>query len=213
MTSSGIISQARKKVLELTTEIVSDDDLYLYGNQAKDEIAKRLFSKDLLKQITLSFSSGSVAAPSDFESFYNATDQSASGGTMWDWMSNQDFDNQVAPYMLTYLEGNIKVYPTSTPTIYLKYWKKLVDFSANVQPTLDSFLHDLIVDGIVWRALEDLQEFDLSTRFLNKFESRLAMKASAISQSEEKGQRGGSLFNYVNLLPDIRSSSSDPNRF
>ena len=94
MTSAQIIALARKKIMEKTDEIFSDDDLLLYANNGKDEIAMRFLGKKLIKPATLIFSGGSVTKPTDWNGHYYAlTGNVPRQGTEVKLISIEDYQN------------------------------------------------------------------------------------------------------------------------
>lgn len=201
LTTSQIIALARKKLLETSTAIFTDDDLLLYANLTKDDIAKRLFSDDLIVPTTLVFSGGVATKPSDFESHYLSKDSNVPGvGNTFQWVNIEDFRAGKYDRMLCLIAGSIYAYPTNTALTYTDYYKKLPDMSLSVNPTLDASLLECIVYGILYRGFEDLQDFELSKEFRNKFEVEFGIKGQAVSFSSENSQQGGEMFNGIAII-------------
>lgn len=201
LTASQIISLTRKKILEQSTQIFSDDDLLLYANLAKDEVAKRLFSNDLIKPTTLIFSSGAATKPTDFESHYLSKDSQTPGqGNEFKFVSLQDFRAGKYDRMLTLVNGQIVVFPTNTALVYMDYYKKLDDMTLNGSCPLDAALHLSIVYKTAELAFQDLQDFDLSKYFSDKFEIEFGIKGQSISFSEESAQESGELLNPITII-------------
>ena len=206
MTSAQIIALARKKIMEKTDEIFSDDDLLLYANNGKDEIASRYLGKRLIKPAVLSFSGGSVSKPTDWNGHYfSATSNTPNQGNEVKLVSIEDYQNGSKPYMITESEGNLLCYPTSLSTIYTWYYKKLSDMALGSSPVnppseLHTEFHMPIVYYIICQALEDAQDFELSKYFGDKYESEYQKKASIVSDLEKGTQEAGSL---LNPLPDL----------
>ncbi len=201
MTTNELLEEIRDTLLEQTEEIFSNDQLLRYANRTKDDIAKRLLTKDLITKTTLAFTSGVATLPSDFESFYSAGDQDIVGtGNNFGWYSAADFNNADFDYGIGYDNGQLNVYPTTTGTLYMRYYKTLADMTVGSTPTLPTYTHDLIIDGSLARAFEKTQDFELAQYYEAKYERRLKQKQEVISYSEEGAQKGGQMFRPQNLI-------------
>lgn len=218
MRTVDIIKLARKKLLESTTEIFSDDDLVLYANITKDELAKRYLGNRLIKKTTLSFSGGEVTRPTDWNGHYFCNDTGAKNGNRYDMVNISDYYADKYPYMIVEEDGKIKN-NTGANTLYEWYYKKLSDMAVGGTPVdppaeLDDLLHELIIYGIVWRGFEDAQDFELSKYFKDKFEAEYEIRTSKLSELEEAPMKSTELFEP---LPDLNmgsyGGSNDPNRW
>lgn len=220
MTITQIISLARRKILETTEEIFSNETLLLYANMRKDEIAKRYLANRLVKPATLSFTNGVATRPTDWNGHYfSSSSQNPNQGYEFKLVSLADFQNGTQPYMITESDGNILVFPQSVSTVYTWYYKKLTDMALtpNVvdMPTeLDDAFHRPLMYGIVADAFEDAQDFELSKFYTDKFEAELERASMTVSELEESTQEAGAL---LSPLPDLGFSgsggNSDPNRW
>jgi len=220
MTIVQILALARRKILENTEEIFDNATLLLYANMRKDEIAKRYLGKRIIKRSSLSFSSGSVTRPTDWNGHYYSSDsQTPNTGNEFKLVNIEDFQAGVYPQMICESEGNILVFPTTTGSIYTWYYKKLADMSLDpvVDPPteLDDAFHRPMVYGIVADCFEDAQDFELSKFFTDKFEAELERASQTVSQLEESSQEAGAL---LSPLPDLGFSGygaggNDPNRW
>lgn len=217
MRTVDILKLARKKLLENTQEIFSDDDLLLYGNMTKDELAKRYVGNRLIKKATLVFTSGAVTRPTDWNGAYFINDTGLKGGNQYKMVNIGDFYADKYPYMVTEEDGNL-ITNTGAPQLTFWYYKKLTDMASGETPVdppieLDDFLHELIIYGIVYRGFEDAQDFELSKYFKDKFEAEYTIRTSHLSGLEESPMEAGELFQP---LPDLNFSgyqSQDPNRW
>lgn len=201
LTPLQIILLARKKLLEDSTAIFDDESLLQYANLSKDEIAKRLFSNDLLVAGSIAFASGVAAVPDDFESHYMSKDSQQPGeGNTYNFVDLEDFRNKAHDRMLCRIGSSLYVYPSTVSLLYTDYYKKLDDMTSGGTCPLDSSLQELLVYGILYRAFEDLQDFDLSKYYRDKFELEFGVKGQTISFSEEQPQEGGSMFNGIKII-------------
>lgn len=217
MRTVDILKLSRKKLLENTQEIFSDDDLILYGNLTKDELAKRYLGNRGIKKATLSFSGGEVTRPTDWNGGYFANSTGQKGGTEYKFVNITDFYADKYPNMIVEEDGKLKT-NTNASQLTVWYYKKLSDLAitpTQVDPPseLDDFLHELIIYGIVWRGFEDAQDFELSKYFKDKFEAEYTIRTSHLSELEEAPMESGEMFEP---LPDLNFSgygASDPNKW
>lgn len=219
MTTAQILKLARRKLLEATTEIFSDDDLLLYANISKDELAKRFLGKSLIKKTTLTFVNGYADKPSDYNGLRYAYPSADSKDFQFRSTNSEDFRKERFNRMLT-IEGNkFRVYPESTQTVEMIYWAKLADLGIspeiiNPPEELDDLLHELISYGIVWRAFEDLQDFELSRFFKDKWEADFELKKMTLNELDRGADESFELFEP---LPDLNFTgyaiSNDPDYF
>lgn len=217
MRTVDIIKLARKKLLENTQEIFSDDDLLLYANLTKDELAKRYLGNRGIKKATLTFVSGEVTRPTDWNGAYFINDTGAKGGNEYKMVNIGDFYADKYAYMVTEEDGKL-INNTGATSLTFWYFKKLSDLASGETPIdppteLDDFLHELIIYGIVWRGFEDAQDFELSKYFKDKFEAEYTIRTSHLSELEEAPMESGEMFEP---LPDLNFTgygASDPNKW
>lgn len=194
LTTIQILSLARTKLLEQTTEIISDENILIYANLTYQDLIKRIFTNDKVTSATLTFTNGSVATPSLFGTLYGSAQDSA--GNQFEEVSIEDFDNKVLERMITVEGGNIKVYPTTTASLSVKYYPTFAALSAGNNPSINEYFHECIVYGILERAFEDLQDESLSGYYKQKYEGEVMKRTAVQSNYEEGNQRGGQMFSY-----------------
>lgn len=222
MTITQIIALARRKILEATEAIFSDDTLVLYANIRKDEIAQRYLAKRLIKPSTLSFTNGVATKPTDWNGHYfSSSSNQPRQGFEYKLVGIDDFQNGTYQYMLCESEGNILAFPTTTGTVYTWYYKKLTDMAllpsvVNPPDEINDAFHKCIMYGVVSDAFEDAQDFELSKFYTDKFEAEFEKASMTVSQLEESSQEAGAL---LSALPDLGfssgsgGSSNDPNHW
>ncbi len=206
LTTTQLVDIARSKLLEIGTEILSDATLLIYANWTKQDINKRIFPASSILSATVNFTSGTGSLPSDFGTLYGS---GYSNTTPFQEVTAGDFSSADG-YAITVEGGSLKVYPTTTGSLTIKYYPKYNTLSAMVNPNMDSYFQELIVYGILFRAYEDLQDEEMSMQYESKYEKKLAQKLAAQSNYEEDNVRGGQLFNSLDLLG---SSWESPNSF
>lgn len=198
LTVIQIFSLARAKLLEATTEILSDDTLLIYANLAQLDLIKRTFTNDKIQSATVTFTNGVGSLPSDFGTLYGSG-QDSSNNT-FEEVSIEDFDNKITNNMITVEGGTLKAYPTTTTSLAIKYYPKTTTLTTGSTPSVNEYFHECIVYGILARAFEDLQDESLSAYYAGKYEAMVNQKISAQSNYEEGNQRGGQMFTGVDLL-------------
>lgn len=198
MTSNNIITLARNKLLEATTEILKDDVLYIYANLSQEDIAKKTFTNDKIKSATVTFTSGVGSLPTDFGTLYG--DAFDTANNFYPEMTIEDFKKETLSYGVTIEAGTIKVLPNTVASLTIKYWPTFADMTSAVNPSIPTYFHECIVYGILYRAFEDLQDWELSKFFREKYESELKQKIETMSNYEENNVRSSQMFSAQNLL-------------
>jgi hypothetical protein len=211
MTTNQILDLARLKLLEEGTEIISDATLLIYANLAFKDVIKKAFPNSSIESTTIAFTSGSGSLPSDFGTLY--TDAYDSNNNIFPEVSISDFVRRLASSenAVVVENGAIKVSPASTTSLTVKYYPTYTVLTAGSTPGIDEYLHEPIVYGILARAFEDLQDTELSQYHSAKFESLLEKKLNTLSNYEEDAQRGGVMFNGINIIGG--GVNNDPNHW
>lgn len=198
MTITQILALVRAKILESSSEIITDDTLLIYANLVKDDIVKRAFPNNQIQSATVTFTNGVGSLPADFGTLYG--DAFKDIGNYYPELSIDDFQKQTASQAVTIEGGQIKVYPDSTASLTIKYYPTYPDLTLSVSPTFDTYFHEPIVYGILARAYEDLQDVELASFNVTKYENMLNQKIALQSQYEETNQRSSQLFSEQDLL-------------
>lgn len=198
MTTLEILKLAKRKLLEVTTDVLPDDVMSIFANQSYMDVYKRVFPMSDIASTTLTMTAGASTLPSTFGTMYgDATDSS---GNYYPEVPIEDFHREQMERMVTIEAGELKVYPLDVASLEVRYWPKPATLTNAQDPTIDEYFHELIVYGILWRAYEDLQDEELATFYRQKFNNELAEKVSAQSNYEETNQRGAVMFNYQSLI-------------
>lgn len=198
MTISQILQLVRTKLLEQTTEVVSDETLLLYANQVNIDLVKRTFTNDKILSATVSLTSGVGTLPSGFGTLYGSGKDS--GDNNYEEVSIEDFDNKTSDYMITIEGVTLKCYPTTTSSIAIKYYPTFSTLTVASSPSVNDYFHECMVYGVLERAFEDLQDHELAIFFRTKYENEVARRSSIQSNYEEGNTRGGQMFTYQQLI-------------
>lgn len=211
LTTNQIIALARIKLLEKTTEILTDETLLIYANLAQDDIKKRTFTNDQILTATIAITAGVGTLPALFGTLYG--DAYTADSKFYPELSIDDFNKKTLGQSVT-IEGNtIKVYPTTVASILIKYFPTYAALTATANPTLNEYFHELIVYGILHRAFEDLQDVEMSKYYEGKYETDIIKKSGVQSNYEEDNRKGGQLFTEQRLISDNTTFSTSPNYF
>jgi len=198
MTTSQILSLVRAKILESSSEIITDTTLLIYANLVKEDIVKRAFPNSQIKSATITFTSGVGTLPTDFGTLYG--DAFKELGNYYPELSIDDFQKQTTGQAVTIEAGTIKVYPTDVASLTIKYYPTYPDISLSVDPTMDAYFHEPIVPGVIAKVQEDLQDEELANLYSVKYENMLNQKIANQSNYEEGNQRSGQMFSEQDLL-------------
>jgi len=198
LTTIQILNLARIKLLEATSEIISDDTILIYTNLAYSDLQKRIFTNDKILSATLTFTNGVSPTPTLFGTLYGSGQDSSNN--IFEEVSIEDFDNKVQYNMITVEGGNIKIYPNTTSSVNIKYYPTFATLTSGSNPSINEYFHEAIVYGILARAFEDLQDQELASFYDAKYESMITKKTSIQSNYEEVNQRGGVMFSYQKLI-------------
>jgi hypothetical protein len=199
MTTNEITAAARRKVLETTDEIVSNETVLLYANQSYIEVYKRVFTSNEIKSATVACTNGVCTLPANYGRMYTkATDEE---GKEYEEVSIADFHqfDDLRP-VYTIQNDQILVKNEDAASLVVRYYEQPERLAVNVDPSIDEYFHEVIVYGTVWRIHEDLQDEELATYYQEKFESELSRRIGNQSQYEESNQRGGEMFVPQSLI-------------
>jgi hypothetical protein len=211
MTTAQITQLVRLKLLESGTDIISDATLLIYANLAHKDVIKKAFPNSSVTTATVTFTAGVGTLPATFGTLY--TDAIDSNDNIFPEVSIADFVRKEAggENCVTIEGGTIKASPTTTASLVIKYYPTYETLTASVNPTIDEYLHEPIIYGTLARAYEDLQDPELSQFYSNKFDTMLDKKLSVLSNYEENAERGGQMFNGINILGN--GTSQDPDKW
>ena len=205
MTTPEILQLARLKLLEVQDDIVADDTLLIYANLAFGDVIKRSFPNSSITSQVLNFVDGEVDVPLDFGTLY--TDAVDGFGNIYPEVSISGFARQNGGRAITVSGGKIKTSPSTTASLTVSYYPTYPALSLSQNPTINDYLHEPIVYGILERAFEDLQDPELSLFYKNKYEKMLTDKLSNLSVYEENAQYGGVMFNPLTIISPNNNSS------
>lgn len=207
MTTEQILTLARTKILETSTELVTDATLLIYANLSQQDIFKRVFPNSQILSATITFTSGVGTLPTYFGTMYGDALQGTAN--YFPELSIEDFKKQTLPQAVTIEGGTMKVYPTTTASLAVKYYPTYPDLTSVVNPTIESYFHECIVYGILHRVYEDLQDQELSQYYRTKYENDLNQKIAVQSNYEENNTRSAQLFSAQNLIGGLSDGNAD----
>lgn len=201
MTSQTIANAIRSKLLEQTSDLVTDDALFLNMNLAYDDIKIGTFTNDQIKSATISLTSGVGILPADFGTLYGPAYISLTDKTPLNEKSIADFDRaEEGEYGITVEQGTLKVNPTTLASVLIKYYPTYDALTASQDPEINSYLHELIIYGAMYRIHEDLQNEAMRAYYENVYRTKFIEKTSALQNYETDNSDGGQLFNGIRII-------------
>ena len=211
MTTQQIIDLSRLKLLETGSDLITDTTILLYANLAYKDIIKKAFPNNSISEGTVTFTSGVGSLPANFGTLY--TDAYDTQGNIFPEVSISDFIRRLgnSENAVCIEGGNIKVSPADTASLTIKYYPTYETLAISVNPTIDEYLHEPIIYGVLYRAFEDLQDPELSKYYKNEYKSMLEDALSSLSNYEEDAQRGGTMFNGIQIISD--GTANNPNHW
>lgn len=198
LTTNNITGIVRKRILEATTDIVDDVTLLIYVNLTYQDIQKKIFPNDQITSATVSFISGVGTLPATFGTLYGSPVNTATNS--FPELSIADFSNGTQTQGVTIEGGAIKVLPTSTTSLNIKFYPKFPTLTSSVNPTINEYFHECIIDGASFRCLFDLQDPELAAFYKTKYDNDLREKMGVLSNFEETNQNSGEMFIGQNLI-------------
>lgn len=200
LTTNQITSAIRRKILEETEDLVSDDTILLNANLAYDDLKYRTFTPDQVQSSTVSFSNGVGTLPADFGTLYGPGFKSSTDRTPFNEKSISDFDRDTDSPAVSVIGGSLYVRPNTTSSLIIRYYPSYDALSISQNPELHAYLHELIIYGAMWRIYEDLQDPQLSEYYRTKYEEEFKKKNDSLSNYQEDNQGGNEFFTYQKLI-------------
>lgn len=198
MLTTEIMASVRRKILEESTDIVTDAVLLSYINLAYMDVYKSIYPNSAITTATVTCTAGVCTLPADFGTLYGEAYDTSNNA--YEEVAIADFKRGEYDRAITVESGTLKVSPTTVPTLSIKYYPKPATLTTSVNPTIDDFFHETIVLGATYRCHDDLQDETLSELYKNRFKLELKEKLETLSTYEETNQRGGSFFTEQQLI-------------
>lgn len=198
MTTNSIIATARRKILESTTDLVTDAVILQYANEEYREIRKKLKMNSEVIKTTIACSNGTCTLPANYGAMYSfAIDSSDSE---YEEMSMADYEAGDFERGFTIQAGALLVNVTTLTGLTIRYFPKAAVLTTSQDPEIDEMFHEAIMYGAVSRCQEDLQDEELATYYRAKADAEFEKKVSVQSHYEEGNQRGGQMFSDQQLI-------------
>lgn len=198
MTTNEITDTARAKVLEDTTDIITDATVLLYANLSYQDVWKAAFAAGDIITADISCSAGVCTLPTRYGRMYaKGVDQD---GNEYEEVSIANYHQSGRNFIYTIDEGDLLISSTDVTTLTVRYFEEPETLTASVNPSIDTYFHESIMYGTVWRLHEDLQDEELSIYYKKVFADDLRERMSKQSSYEETNQKGGEMFTYQKLI-------------
>lgn len=200
LTTTQILSAVRRKLLEEGTDLVSDETVLMNANLAYDDVRYGTFTNDQIETTTITFTNGVGTLPANFGTLYGVGFRSATDTTPFNEKSIADFDRTPTENGMTVVGGVLKVSPSTTSSLIVRYYPSYDPLSTSQNPEVHPYLHELIIYGAMWRILEDLQDESRSEYYRGKYEEEFLKRTNRLSNYEEDNQGGNEFFSYQRLI-------------
>lgn len=200
LTSNQIASAIRRKVLEQSSDLVTDDVLYMNMNLAYDDLKIGTFTNDQIQSATIALTNGVGTLPTNFGTLYGPGYKSTTDKTPYEEKSIADFDRDNTVEGITIEGGEIKVNPSTTTQIIIKFYPSYNALTISQNPDINGYLHELIIYGAMYRIHEDLQNESMAEYYKTVFKTEFANKTSKLSNYQEDNADGGQAFNYIKII-------------
>lgn len=200
LTTNQILEDVRKKVLEESTELLEDAQLLMYVNEAYTDLRYRTFTNDQILSSTIALTSGVGSLPANFGTLYGDGYQSTTDRTPFPEKSIADFDRTPTENGVTIEANEIKVNPSTTSQIIIKYYPSYAALSASQNPQIHEYLHELLIYGGIYRAHEFLQNEASAQYYRQIYEDEFLRRTTNIANYQNDNADGGEIFNYQQLI-------------
>lgn len=198
MTTTQILQLTRRKLLEVTTDVLPEDTLLIYANQAYQDVWKRLYVAGDVQTATVSLASGVGTLPTTFGTAYG--EAIGNDRQLYTEVSINDFTKDTIERAYTIENGQLKVTNTTLANVVIKFWPKPDALVIGNTPSIDEYFHEPIIYGTMARAHEDLQDEELSIYYMGKFNTSLTERIATQSVYEETNQKGAVMFTHQSLI-------------
>ena len=192
LTTQEIKTAVRSKLLEETTDLISESKLDFAINRAYEDIQYSSFTNDQIKTVEVTFVNGEADVPADFGTMYGPAFDGSKN--RYQEQSIEAFDRIDGENAVTVEGGKLKIKPQKSLTLTVKYYPKYAALSAVQNPEVHPYLHELIVYGGVYRLHEDLQNEALAQYYKLRFEQELQNRNAKLANYEDDNQGGNEMF-------------------
>jgi hypothetical protein len=201
LTTQQIASAIRSKLLEQTSDLVTDDSLFVNINLAYDDLKIGSFTNDQIKSATIALSSGVGTLPTDFGTLYGPAYISLTDKTPLNEKSIADFDRaENGEYGITIEQGTLRVNPSTLASVLIKYYPTYAALTPTQNPEVNGYLHELIIYGALYRIHEDLQDASMRAYYEGVYNQLFAKKTGALQNYQEDNNDGGQLLNGIRII-------------
>jgi len=185
-----IIKRARAKILELTDEVITAESVLQYANLSYDEIQIRVRSNSMLTSVLIPISGSVGTLPDLFGTFYGSPKDN--NGNIIRVVPLQNVIRAASSERVCSRMGQEVKLPTDSQISSLEvvYYAKYDALTVANSPETDETFDEPMIYGIVYRALEDLQDPELSTYYKGLYDNMILDRASFLSSYEENATEG-----------------------
>lgn len=201
LTSQQIASSIRSKLLEQTSDLITDDNLYVNMNLAYEDVKIKTFTNDQIKSATVALTAGVGTLPADFGTLYGPAYISLTDKTPLNEMSIADFDRaEEGEYGITIEQATLRANPSTFASVLIKYYPTYAELTTSQNPAINPYFDELIIYGAMYRIHEDLQNEAMRAYYEGVYNQKLLEKTGALQNYETDNADGGQLFNGIRII-------------
>jgi len=199
LTTKDILKLIRIKILEQTDEVVLGTTIISYLNLTYQDIQIKSQDKSRIATSSISIVLNEGTLPTDFGTQLGKPKNQ--NGEIVSILGLQDFRRSLKTDLVcTIMNGKVLVKEDSNiSSLVMDYYKSYLPLSVSQDPETNAYFDECLIYGAVYRAMEDIQDHELSIYFKNIYDNMLVEKMAMLSAYQEQSQES-TMFNGITII-------------
>jgi len=199
LTTKDILKLIRIKILEQTDEVVLGTTIISYLNLTYQDIQIKSQDKSRIATSSISIVLNEGTLPTDFGTQLGKPKNQ--NGEIVSILGLQDFRRSLKTDLVcTIMNGKVLVKEDSKiSSLVMDYYKSYLPLSVSQDPETNAYFDECLIYGAVYRAMEDIQDHELSIYFKNIYDNMLVEKMAMLSAYQEQSQES-TMFNGITII-------------
>jgi hypothetical protein len=199
LTTKDILKLIRIKILEQTDEVVLGTTIISYLNLTYQDIQIKSQDKSRIATSSISIVLNEGTLPTDFGTQLGKPKNQ--NGEIVSILGLQDFRRSLKTDLVcTIMNGKVLVKEDSKiSSLVIDYYKSYLPLSVSQDPETNAYFDECLIYGAVYRAMEDIQDHELSIYFKNIYDNMLVEKMAMLSAYQEQSQES-TMFNGITII-------------
>jgi len=199
LTTKDILKLIRIKILEQTDEVVLGTTIISYLNLTYQDIQIKSQDKSRIATSSISIVLNEGTLPTDFGTQLGKPKNQK--GEIVSILGLQDFRRSLKTDLVcTIMNGKVLVKEDSKiSSLVMDYYKSYLPLSVSQDPETNAYFDECLIYGAVYRAMEDIQDHELSIYFKNIYDNMLVEKMAMLSAYQEQSQES-TMFNGITII-------------